>query len=946
MSTPDQIQAAIGAAPQLDPQTAVAAAVSSVNNLDAVKNASMAASYGITTNLVDSLHKAPVSTQQQYFNGIPKQQQNQLVSAGYTPPPDMQATHPVDFWGHLLNAGKSAMGLVGRAINAPTLGGKHIFSDVLNDFGAPERFVQHLGRAAQVHSEEADLSQGESVQQVANKAKGSGFSFDINDFAHTLSPSTWMQSWRETTNGEQTIDPAIDHQLKKSLDPNTYALAKQIAQGYSQAHILGNTSGQDRINLVQQMNSPDVQKAVNQFNAAHLSLGRALVGQQFLVQHPDLGKKLSGGIDATYDIASDPTLKAGKVADALRTAKYGAKVGELNEQLSANAAKHLSESKAAVAPDGFTPITGQSAGSTGTGDAVRAEGYAIPDTTAMAARLQQPEMQRWVQTVGNAIEKGGSISSAERYDSRVLTMGQALKDANVHDATSLHQFLLSDAGVKAIIQGDAAMQHSGVAMLPHLTRTGWAAMQAKGLTARAIDWASEKGPDLSGHFFGPNDLSTGTEMGDAHLDATKGFPGTGEEFTHPDGMPNEREVRSRLASLGVKGLTMTPRAIKRMTQLTPKSGVMDLTSDEAPVMLKQALSYSLPAAKVNALVDYFMSLSEKTHEDWIGQRFTMYKGAIQQMLVHAGVDLKSPEATQMMDTVEQSFHAGTYATNGLDKMDNGLRAGIGLSQMNQLVHVPSFKNVRDAARRDTFYRSMGNGAVPDTIDKMMKYWKIGVLLRIPGFALRVALGDEAFSGALREGLGPYLQARMANKAVKSAEDLAKEDLSTPEGKVGAALHAISSRIPAPLVAQAKSAHEFATLRWAHATHAFYKAGGGTKTLPEYMDAANVYHKHISSGESSLADEVMAVNHGGGSGDPERMAQTMLDGGGRGESVGQADGRLHGNHQGFRPPVPAQVALPAQPDRPRHHRQAHPRDGQGRGLQGGAGGEGLPRPRAA
>ncbi len=144
---------------------------------------------------------------------------------------------------------------------------------------------------------------------------------------------------------------------------------------------------------------------------------------------------------------------------------------------------------------------------------MRAQAYAIPDTTAYAARLQNSDVQRWFQTIGNVIQRDG-ISAAERYDPRVLSIGQQLSDAGVNDAESLAHWFASEAGVKAVMEGKAAMQHAGTAMLPALSPIGLAKMQAKGLLAKSIDWLSDKGPSLSGHAFAPEDISTGTEMGD------------------------------------------------------------------------------------------------------------------------------------------------------------------------------------------------------------------------------------------------------------------------------------------------------------------------------------------------------------------------------------------------------------------------------------------------
>ncbi len=369
MPTPDQIQAAIGVAPNLDAGTAVSAGVASTNNQQAVQYAAATANVGNTTNLVDGLRKAPISQQLSYWNGANHAEQGRLVSLGYSPPPDPATAHPTGFWGHVLGDvtkdASSALSFVGQV-------GKSLAKEPLTVLGVPLRAIQHTIRAGHVNSEDAMLQSGESISQVANQARGAGAGGGWASFGLMFSPSEWARDWRETSNGEQTFDPAIEAAIQKTMNPSTFKVAKAIASGDSEQSLVSSTPAAQRQALVTQIQSPEVKSAVQQLNAAHMSVGREAVGQKFIVDHPTQGKLLSGGIDAAYDVAADPTMKIGGIADAYRlgikgvtaadAAEHLDELGRLNPEIAAE--RHL---ETVTSPEGGDPIpvTGQPLGGRG-----------------------------------------------------------------------------------------------------------------------------------------------------------------------------------------------------------------------------------------------------------------------------------------------------------------------------------------------------------------------------------------------------------------------------------------------------------------------------------------------------------------------------------------------------------------------------------------------------
>jgi hypothetical protein len=887
MGTPENIQAATGVAPGLDPNTAVAAGIAATNPAEAVQNAAATAQVGATVNKADSMRSMSVSQQHALWNGSNHAEQSQLRSMGYTPPPDPATTHPSSFWGHLFgdvehaatDVGRAAMSVYNPISNAIDAGSNAVVNQGLNALAVPERYIQYGYRTATVVGEAAQAAGGSTPEQIAAQAKaGMGGMLSGESPPNILatlkafvSPSQWARGYRESANGEKTFDPAIERSIQDTTDPNTFSLAKDLASGDTEQSLVAATPQANQQALVEQIRSPQVQKIVQQLNAAHLSIGREVVGEQFMVQHPALGNKISGAIDATFDVVTDPTMHAGAVLDVARVARAGI-TGEqaaehINQLRELNpAAEHLDQATSAIPTENPVPVLGQAQGAVGTGEDVRATAYSVPNTTEYYAKLQNAGPQRWITTIGNDIQLNG-ISHASTLDSRVAGIESQLAEAKVHDASSLEHWMAGEAGVKAVMSGQAAAVHGTTALLPTLTRTGLAKIEAKGLLSQSINWLSEKGPSLSGHVLSPEDISTGLEMGDHTLDALHGLPSTGDDLIHADGPPLSRNLASR--SLGRMG-ALPARNIRQMTTLAPTSGVVDLTDARTPTMLRRLLQYSLPAYQVNKIADAFMAETE------LGAKRTIYRGGIHQMLVNAGVyggsDRMAKLGDEVMNSLDETFHAGTFGPHEVDKMPDGTRTGIGLNQMSTHTFMPGFKEVYAASRRDAFYHKLGIPA-PDTMDKVMKYWKAGVLLR-PGFAFRVSLSDEAFGTILRNGVGSYLMGRSAAHVVRHA---ALDEMDGPTGKIAMALAAVTNKVPTPILDAAKTGHDMATAVYAHAAHAAYRLHGGQRTLPEYMDGADSWGKHVWHTDNVLYDNVASVAHGGASGDPEAIGKVSIGG---------------------------------------------------------------------
>lgn len=841
-----EVQAATKSAPSLDPATAVAAGISADNPTEAVGNATATAGYANATKTADGLGKQSINQQRSYWDDASKSEQSQLKAAGYTPPPsddDMHSASPVSsIFGSIVGLGKGILG-----------GAEHAGSDVLNAVASPLRAVQHLVRAGHVVSEIGMANAGESQAQIAKQSEGSG----INPFAglnDIFSASAWSRAWRETTNGEKSFDPAVERQIQKTTNPDTFKLAKLLAQGVPQQEIVNSFASNQRQQVTQMLAGSDVQKVALQLNNAHLSVGRSALGEQFLTQHPALGKKLSGGLDAAFDVVGDPTMQVGKIADALKVARWGL-------------------------------------------DSGRAAEYASSDTSAYRQLLNQPQVQKWVTYVGHKIETDG-WSALERTQPKMFKVAQLAANDGVKDAASLNTWLEGNAGVNAVLKGDAATLSHGAAIMPHLSVVGYQRLLAKGAFTKAIDFLDDAdklgkvekfgAKDLGDERLGTNDIETGGTPQSMALDAVKALPKSLQEIASTEDNPFVTKQGGLLGHLLIKPATSMARTFKQLSTITADKPMLSLTAEDAPVNLKRMLSYALPSVHVNKIVDAFIA------SDDIGQKFNIVKGATAQMLHAAGV-YSGPNGAEigdkLMSAVDDAFRNETYSPLGIDKMADNIRGtgmarrmGVLENQLSDHVALPSFKEIRSAARRDKFLYGLGI-VNPNAVDTFMNAWKATTLMRV-GFAVRVSM-DEWLGNGLRNGFMGQVVARSMLSEVKRAsereaaladESKAMDALGPDQSRIASAVSTAAARVPSAILKQVKTTSDLASAIFGHAAWLVYKGTGGALTRQAYYDAAKMFYDNVWTGH--LSDLVGSLAHAGGGYDLADNMRTLDVGGGK------------------------------------------------------------------
>lgn len=841
-----EVQAATKSAPNLDPQSAVAAGISADNPTEAVGQATAVAGYASTTKVADGLAKQSIAQQRAYWGDASQGEQEQLKAVGYNAPPsedDMHAASPVSsIFGSIIGLGKSAIS-----------GVEHAGGDVLNAVASPLRFTQHLVRAGHVVSEIGMANSGESQSQIAQQSEGAG----VNPLAGLnaiFSASAWSRAWRETTNGEKSFDPAVERAIQKKTDPDVFKLGKLVAQGVPQQEIVNSFSANQRQQVTQMLASGDVKSVAQQLNNAHLSVGRSALGEQFLTQHPALGKKLSGGIDAAFDVLGDPTMQAGKVLDAVKVARWGL-------------------------------------------DSARAAEYASSDTSAYRQLLNQPQVQKWVTYVGHKIETDG-WSALERTEPKMFRVAQLAANEGVKDTATLNTWLEGNAGVNAILKGDAATLSHGAAIMPHLSVVGYQRLLAKGAFTKAVDFLDDAdklgkvakfGADkLGDERLGTGDIETGGLPQSMALDSVKALPQSLREIASTEDNPFVTRQGGLLGHLLVKPAVSMARTYKQLSTITADKPMLSLLAEDAPVNLKRMLSYALPSVHVNKIVDAFIA------SDDIGQKFSIVKGATAQMLHAAGV-FSGPNGAEigdkLMAAVDDAFRNETYSPLGIDKMADTIR-GTGLprrmgvleNQLSDTVAIPSFKEIRSAARRDKFLYGLGI-VNPNAVDTFMNAWKATTLMRV-GFAVRVSM-DEWLGNGLRNGfMGAVVARSMISEAKRAAdreaaladESKAMDALGPDQSRIASAVSSAAARVPSAILKQVKTTSDLASAIFGHAAWLAYKGTGGALTRQSYYDSAKMFYDNVWTGH--LSDLVGSLAHAGGGYDLADNMRNLDVGGGK------------------------------------------------------------------
>jgi len=433
----DNLIASVNAASNLDPAVHVAIASTAPDAATAATNAQATAAYAQATTHANQLKTMSVGAQLQAWNAMPSDQQSQLRSVGYAPPPQ-----PRHGGGGLLGDIGGAFSEVGSALGTAA-------HDVLNAAGSSTRLVQHTYRTLDVlHLQaEGQTAAQQEAQQGAKTALHP--TFNPGGLKLAFSPGAWANAWDSTEHGERTYNPAIVRQLTNQYGDGTVSTAKAIASTNLDPKKLQALSNYPVLQQ-QWQSDPDLQAAVKSLLGSKISFGRSLVGEKFTLDHPAAAAAISGPVDAAFDFFGDPlNVPLGVGADALR-AHFAISSGADVYRLA-----------------GIDPTT------------LEATGKADP---AVAHALNQ--------AAGYIADKDpqGLYNRFTMLKGAQASLDSAIRSGAVHDKGTFVKWLAEQADMSAVASGQAfKVQRAGQEML-HATPLSDAAALAKARSADAIDF--------------------------------------------------------------------------------------------------------------------------------------------------------------------------------------------------------------------------------------------------------------------------------------------------------------------------------------------------------------------------------------------------------------------------------------------------------------------------
>ena len=700
------LNAASAAAKPADPQTVMGAVGSAQSVHEAVANTQATVQFGTSVRMHDRLTTMEPSAQVAAWQGMNDSERSSLVALGYHPPNTDALTHSGagGLFGHIWTAVASGMHTAADWAKTGAV-------DTLNVLGAPLRAVQHLGRAGHVIAEEGEAA-AHGWGSVYHKASSGGATFGTgSQFRYLFDPGQWAKAWRQTTTGNTSIDPAIERHLTKVYGKQNVALAVRVLGAGSPTAVVQAAPPAQRRALTQKFQDPAFNTLLKEASNGRMSIGRFAVGSRFLNQHPEAGKVISGGIDAAYDFAATPLRVVGKASEAARVARFG--------------------------------IDDATVGS-----------YLAGDASRMDDLLRSSSVQQYVRKVGSFLEEG-DYSGLGKFDPRLDSITPQLAAEGIDSAAGFHQWLASEAGLGAVLTGNAARLSHGVAIMPHLTLAGWLKAGVKEALQTGLDrLADGKVPGLD----------TDLDLGD------DGVGGVGD-ISHQHFIQARAKTLEDVLSAGRAGgdhgimhpIGSVPRLIRRLSTLIQTKPYIDIGESADVANVRRAAQGILPAARVDDLVNIFVDGDQ-------GVRYRIVKALRHQMLHMAGAYNTADgadAADRFLGALEDAERSQAYSVTGIDTIvgedGNRSRTAILTTQLANRIAMPLPADVRRIVAQHSML-----GALRLKVDTAMYLWRSMILDRL-GFAARASL-TENLGRLLRTGPRKFIGSYLANGASKLQSD--------------------------------------------------------------------------------------------------------------------------------------------------------------------------------
>lgn len=704
--------------PGVDANTAAAVVKSSASNEQVLGQIKSIAHAGRMLQVYDLWTGLQPSAQASAWQGFNDEQRNALVAFG-AKAPNLDLSH-TGGGGQSGGWWSDITGGIGHVASDIAGGVSRGFNDALSALGKPLGAVGHAWRTVVYKANMDDLRAGDTTAGQGGlwgliTQHGAGLSA-------LWSGSSWASAWDATTNGNNVILPTVRRQLISQYGPTMMNLAMRVNDSGAN-NIVMSAPASKRPALSAQIQDPKFQELLQSIGNARMTFGQTIVGYHALQNNPDL-HNVSGGLDAMFDFVMDPLRLGGKAASTIRAGMYG--------------------------------VTGEDTARALAGDASKME--QIVNGTGIAARA----FDRLAQKVGGYLAEGRA-GELGKIDPIWEKAAPSLVNAGVHDATSFKQWALDQAGLTAMLTGDAAKKSHGLTIVPHLTPFGWLKVGVKEHLQNALN-----------------------KMADGTIDAPADSPDIADQVAG-QGDPIASAVAPRVKTLSdlwnsakVAGgtgkiplLSQVSKSLRGMTTLIPDKNYLDIGDKTFDLTNFRRMAQSiLPAAHADDAANVFAAAS-------VGERRTMVEALTRQGFHAAGL-MNTPEsrkaAEDFLNGQSEWARHETYGPNLYDHITNqeGLTHPSALveGQRASLMAIPTAATMRRIAQEQSMLTHLGINPMV-AADRFMYLWR-GFVLDRPGFAIRFA-GDEMAARWLRSSTKDMIAGYLAQGAAVTRSDASIAD---------------------------------------------------------------------------------------------------------------------------------------------------------------------------
>lgn len=724
-----------------------------------------AAMYGMmaASKLKTQLQNMTVEHARGVYDSLTRAQQMTLQNQGFSLPNESDNTSWTDnlgFVGDLIDSTTHVVGSVVKPVIGETLDALKYIADVPGHFYRTIRTMddgaQWAGLAGAVIGIGAVLAAvptgGASLAALG--AVGWGAVAGATAAELVTSPGAWYDAWNASAEGEHTFKREARAQADRILgDPRLVSLAHDVAvampSGFSLSSLAQEMAGEQNLDdqrltkVVEQIatrlapigspgfqrvydgvlkltQQPLFQDAVTKLQQGKISFGRDFAsGVLQLDQSSTLYHVVSGGMDATWMLAMDPTMLAlGTGRELYQAGRYGIDMAD-----GASAA-----SRFATLSQNSAPIrrVHESIVQAVNNESITQMRHLAPQSSEMWLDLLERKHQ---------LQQAGQAFTREEFVKYVVGRDQL--------ASVMRGIGTTRGKGGQIVLKSQSLMNSKIKDVGGALRSFTHGMADPRLEARYLE-------EMAGRNL--NDLVPNQIIPNAQASMTTNMPWMHNEL-HPTAMRAGRTLGN--APVVGSGFGRLGNLINEMTTMIPPGKAINLVGPQAgkevKAMTELGRYMGMPSWARSMWADAILT------EGNVGMRMNASMAFLDGAMTTAGVR-SMPEGEKMIqEFLERYKHA--YAGDGLDLIQvggNKVRSTLLLDETATHIMMPDLKELRKAAKFNYLGKYVMGVTDSNVIDGFMtRIWKPGVLLRI-GFIPRAA-GEEYLSYLLRGGLGKVVQ---------------------------------------------------------------------------------------------------------------------------------------------------------------------------------------------